>query len=224
MPRLFASNERYALLESLAHYLVGLTLVLKGIDLAERFSRHPFTVIFLFCAGAFIILSAVFHHKIEKNEPHFDALFHVAEGIFLVVIGLVLLEKDSRQPYFFFSAAAAYLGLGAVELFRDAAEKKELLHFFLTVPATVFLAAAGIALAVNLFGSNNTWVFFTAGVLAISGMFILLIRKKARQDNEKQEERRVDMLVKIIIALGAIGAMGFFMFHFMRLFLGRRIL
>ena len=222
MPRLFASNERYALLESLAHYLVGLTLVLKGIDLAERFSRHPFTVIFLFCAGAFIILNAVFHHRIEKNEPHFNALFHVAEGVFLVFIGLVLLQKDSRQPFFFFSAGAAYVGLGAFELFRDASEKKELQYLILSVTATVFLAAAGIAMAVNLFGANNAWVFFMAGVLVVSGMFMLLARKMACQDNEKQEKRRVDMLVKIIITLGAMGAIGFFLFHFMRPFLSRK--
>ncbi len=180
MPRLFGSDKRYAMLESLAHYLVGLTLVLKGIDLADHFSRFPFTVIFLFCAGAFIILNAVFHHAIEKNKPHFIALFHVAEGIFLIFIGFVLMEKDSRQPYLFFFAGGAYLAMGAFELFRDASEKKDLLRFFLTVPATVFLAAAGIALAVNLFGSNNPWIFFTAGMLAVSGMFIMLVRKKAQ--------------------------------------------
>ena len=180
MPRLFVSDERSALLESLAHYLVGLTLILKGIDLAERFARHPFTVVFLFCAGAFIILNAVFHHKIEKNEPHFTALFHVCEGLFLVLIGIVLLERDPRQPYFFLFAGVAYAGLGAFELFRDAVEKKDLVRFFLTVPATVFLAAAGIALAVNLLGSNDSRVYFTACVLAITGMFIMLTRKKAQ--------------------------------------------
>lgn len=189
MPRLFGSDKRYVMLESLAHYLVGLTLVLKGMDLAEHFSSHPFTVIFLFCAGTFIILNAVFHHEIEKNKPHFAALFHGAEGLFLIFIGMVLLKKDSRQPYFFFFAGAAYLVMSAFELFRDAAEKKELVRFFLTVTATVFLAAAGIALAVNLLGANNTRVYLTAGVLAVSGMFIILVRKKARQDNEKQEKK-----------------------------------
>jgi hypothetical protein len=177
------------MLESLVHYLVGLTLVLKGIDLAEHFSGYPFTVIFLFCAGTFIILNAVFHRALEKNKPHFIALFHCAEGIFLILIAMVLLERDSRQPFLFFFAGGAYLALGSFELFRDAAEKKDLLRFFLTVPATVFLAAAGIALAFNLVGANNTWVYFTAGVLAVSGMFIMLVRKKARHDHEKQEIR-----------------------------------
>jgi hypothetical protein len=180
MPRLFASDDRYALLESLAHYLVGLTLVLKGIDLAKNFGRHPFTVLFLFCAGAFIILNAVFHRRIEKNTPHFNALFHVAEGVFLIFIGLVLLDKDSRQPYFFFFVGIVYMDLGAFELFRDAVEKKKLRRLFLTVLATVFLAVAVVALAVNLFGSNSPWVYFAAGVLAVSGLFILLVRKKAQ--------------------------------------------
>jgi hypothetical protein len=180
MPRLFVSDERYAMLESLAHYLVGLTLVLKGIDLAEQFNRHPFTVMFLSGAGIFIILNAVFHHKIEKNEPHFSALFHVAEGAFLIIIGLVLLDYDSRQPFLFFFAGAAYFLLGAIQLFKVAAERKDLMRFFLTVPASVFLAAAGVALAVNLFGTNNPRVYFSAGVLAVSGMFIIMVRKKAK--------------------------------------------
>jgi hypothetical protein len=179
MPRLFVPGEKYAILESLAHYLVGMTLVMKGVDLAEKIDRQAVTVVFLFCAGAFIILNALFHHKIEKNEPHFTAPFHIAEGAFLILIGLVLLEKDSRQPYLFFFAGAAYAGLGTIELFRDAAAKKELPRFFLTVPATVSLAAAGVALAVNLLGANNTRVYFTAGVLAVSGMFVLLVRKKS---------------------------------------------
>jgi len=189
MPRLFGSDERYAMLESLAHYLVGLILVLKGIELAEHFSRHPLTVLFVFCAGAFIILNAVFHHAIEKHEPHFNALFHVAEGTFLIFIGLVLLGKDSRQPYFFFFVGAAYMALGVLELFRVASEKKKLPRFFLTVLATVFLAAAGVALAVNLFGANDAWIYFTAGVLALSGMLILLARRKVRLGEEKQENR-----------------------------------
>ena len=49
-----------------------------------------------------------------------------------------------------------------------------------TSMATVFLTAAVVALAVNLFGSNNAWVYFTAGVLAVSGLFILLVQKKAQ--------------------------------------------
>lgn len=179
MPRLFVNDERYFMLETLAHYLVGLTLVLKGIDLAERFHRHPFTVMFLFAAGAFIILNAVVHHRVEKNEPGFNALFHIAEGVFLAFIGLVLLEKDSRQPYFFFVVGAAYLLLGYFDLFRAAAAAKKLLRFFMTLLATVFLAAAAIALVVNLFGANDPMVFLTAGVLAVCGLFIVLARKKA---------------------------------------------
>ncbi|HUU04447.1 MAG TPA: hypothetical protein VMZ49_01080 [Patescibacteria group bacterium] len=34
----------------------------------------------------------------------------------------------------------------------------------------------------------RTRIYFTAEVLAFSGMFIMLVRKKARQDNEKKEK------------------------------------
>jgi len=181
MPRLFAADDRYELLESLAHYLVGLILVVKGINLAEHFNRHPFTVLFLFCTGAFIILNAVFHHRIEKHDPHFNSLFHVAEGIFLIFIGFVLLEKDARQPYFFFLVGAAYLALGSFELYRAAAARKKLPCFFLRLMATVFLTVATLASAVNLLGANSPLTYFVAGVLAVSGLFILLIQRKASE-------------------------------------------
>lgn len=181
MPRLFGSAKRSEIFEKISHFLVGLTLALKGIDKAEHFSRHPFTVVFLFAAGAFIILGAAFQHRIEKKVPNFTALFHVAEGIALILIGLVLLEKSSRLPYFLFFVGAVYLGIGAFEFFTDAAEKKRLRPVLLAVLGTVFLLAAVVAAAFNFFGSNNSWVFITAGILAVCGLFILLVRRKAER-------------------------------------------
>jgi membrane protein YdbS with pleckstrin-like domain len=65
-------------------------------------------------------------------------------------------------------------------MFRAAAANKKLPHFFMTVLATVFLTAAVAASLANLFGANNTWVYFTAGVLTVSGLFILLARGEAQ--------------------------------------------
>jgi hypothetical protein len=178
MPRLFGSAKS-AILEKISHILIGFTLVIKGVDKAEHFNRHPFTVVFLFCAGAFIILGAFFHQRIEKKIPNFTALFHVAEGISLILVGLALLEGSRRLPYFFFFAGAVYLAIGAFEFFTDAAEKKELRPVLLAVLGTVFLLAALVAFILNFLGSNDSWVFIITGVFAVCGLFILLVRRKA---------------------------------------------
>ncbi len=178
MPRLFGS-EKSALFEKISHILVGLTLVIKGIDKAEHFSQHPGTVIFLFGAGAFIVLGAFSHQRIEKRIHNFTALFHVAEGISVILVGLVLLEKSHRLPYFFFFIGAVYLALGAFEFFTDAAEKQKLRPVFLAVLGTVFLLAALVAFVLNFLGSNNSWVYITSGIIAVCGLFILLVRRKA---------------------------------------------
>jgi hypothetical protein len=179
MPRLFGSENKSAIFESISHVLIGFTLVIKGIDKAEHFSQHPKTVVFLFCAGAFIILGAFFHHGIENKIRNFTALFYVAEGISLVLVGLVLLEKSARLPYVMFFIGAVYLGIGAFEFFTDAAKKKELRPVLLAVLGTVFLLAALVAFVLNFLGSNNSWVFIIAGMFAVCGLFILLVRRKA---------------------------------------------
>jgi len=172
-----AVAKRNALLLKFSHILVGIPLILKGIDKAAHFNSHPFTVIFLLGAGTFIILGTVFHHRLEKKIPNFTALFHFAEGIALILIGFSLLEKSSRMPYFLFFIGAVYLGLGAFEFFTDAAAKKKLRPLLLTVMGIVFLFAAAIFMAFNFFHSGNTWAYITAGIIAVMGVFILTIRR-----------------------------------------------
>ena len=178
MLRRSGSAKRNMMFEQISHALVGLTLVLKGVDKAEHFSRHPFTVVFLFAAGAFIILGTAFHHPLQKKIPNFTALFRFAEGMALILIGVIFLEKSSRLPYFFFFAGACYLGLGLFEFFTDADEKKRLRPLLLTVLGIVFLIAAAIFLAFNFFNSGNTWAYIITGVIAVMGIFILTLRKR----------------------------------------------
>jgi uncharacterized membrane protein len=176
----FGATRTTARLEKLSHFLIGIPLIMKGIDKAEHFDSHPFTVLFLFAAGAFILLGAAFHHRLEKKIPNFIALFHVAEGLALIVSGIALLEKSSRLPYFLFFLGFVYLGLGAFNFFTDASEKKRLLPLFMTALGLVFLVAAAVFLVFNHLNSRDPWAYFSAVVIALVGIFILLvIRKKA---------------------------------------------
>jgi len=179
MLRMFESSKTSPMLENVIHYIVGLTLALKGISMFEHFSSQPFTVVFLFTASAFIVFGTAFRQYMEKKVRNFTALFHVIDGMFLILIGFVLLGTGARLPYFFSFIGAVYLALGACELFTDAAEKIKLHPPVLTFLGTALLAAAVVAAAINLFGLGKSWVYITATALAATGMFILLVRKRA---------------------------------------------
>jgi len=176
-----AADKRKAMLEKISHALVGLVLILKGVDKAEHFNSHPFTVVFLFAAGTFIILGAAFHHRIERKVPNFTALFHVVEGMALISVGFALLEKSSRLPYYFIFVGVACLGIGAFEFFTDADEKKRLRPLFLTAMGSVFLLAAIVFAAFNFFNSGNLWAYITTGVLAVMGIFFLFVLRRIKK-------------------------------------------
>jgi hypothetical protein len=167
-----------ARLETLSHILIGIPLIMKGIDKAEHFEKHPFTVLFLFACGAFILLGAAFHHRLEKKIPNFYALFHIAEGLALIVTGIALLEKSSRLPYFLFFLGAIYLGLGAFNFFTDASEKKRLQPLLVTGMGIVFLVAAAVFLVFNYLNSRNSWAYFITAVIALVGIFFLVVIRK----------------------------------------------
>lgn len=178
MAHVTALTRKNALLEKLSHILVGIPLILKGVDKVEHFHSHPFTVIFLFAAGVFIVVGAALHHRLEKKIPNFTALFHVAEGMALIVSGIALLEKSSRLPYFLFFLGVVYLGLGAFGFFTNAADKKRLRPLLWTVMGTVFLIAAIVFLAFNFFNSGNVWAYISAGIIAVMGLFFLFVLKR----------------------------------------------
>lgn len=176
-----ATAKRNAVSGKISHALVGLVLLLKGWDKAEHFESHPFTVVFLLAAGAFIILGAAFLHPLERKIPNFSAFFHVAEGLALIVLGFALLEKSSRMPYYLFFVGAVYLGIGAFEFFTDNDEKKRLRSLWLTAMGGVFLLAALVFAVFNFFNSGNFWAYFTCGVLAVMGLFFLFMRRRTTQ-------------------------------------------
>jgi hypothetical protein len=178
MGRSFASEKKGAKLEMISDLLVGFAIVMKGVDKAEHFDRHPLAVIFLFCAGAFILLGALFRHGIEKRLPNFGALFHLAEGLALILVGLLLLEKSARLPYFFMFIGVAYLGASGFEWFTTPDQKQRLRSRYLAVLGSVFLLAALVFSAFNFFNSGNTWAYITSGVIAAAGLFLLFVRRK----------------------------------------------
>ena len=178
MPLMPGQDRKKIVAERIAHYLVGLPLILKGVDKAEHFREHPWLVVFLFAAGAFIILGAAFEHTFERRIANFPKLFHVAEGLALIACGVALLEKSSRLPYFFMFAGFAYLAIGIFEFVTKAEAKERLAPFFTAAMGGAFLLFAVVAVVLNTLNTRNGWAYFTAGIIAAVGAFLLIARRK----------------------------------------------
>jgi hypothetical protein len=171
-------SGRKIVAESISHYLIGMALVMKGIVKAEHFGFLRFSVLFVIAAGAFIILGAVFQRSIEKRIRNFTALFHVAEGIALGLIGLLLLEESTRLPYFLFFIGLMYLAVGIFLLFTDPAGRKRLAPRFAAVMGWAFLLFAATAVVLNTLHARNGWAYFTAGLMVVMGVFLLVARRR----------------------------------------------
>lgn len=165
-------------LEGIAHYLMGAVTVLKGIEKAEHFREHPWLVVFLFAAGLFILIGAALHRAIEKRIPNFSKLFHVAEGLALIAVGLALLEKSARIPYFFLFTGFAYLAAGIFDFFTTPESKQRLAPRFAAAMGGAFVLFGAIAIALNTLGARNGWVYAIAGLMAAMGLLLLLARRR----------------------------------------------
>lgn len=171
-------NRKKIVAEGISHYLVGLTLILKGIDKAEHFHDHPWLVLFLFAAGLFILLGAAFHRAIDRRIANFTKLFHVVEGLALIAVGLALLEKSARIPYFFLFAGCAYLAVGIFDFTVAAGAKKRLAPRFATVMGGAFLLFAATAAVLNTLHARNGWAYFTSGLIAVVGVLLIMARQR----------------------------------------------
>lgn len=164
--------------ESISHYLIGMALIMKGIVKAEHFGFLRFSVLFVIAAGAFIVLGAVFQRSIERRIRNFTALFHVAEGIALGLIGFLLLEESTRLPYFLFFIGLMYLAVGIFLLFTDHAGRAKLAPRLAAVMGSAFLLFAATAVVLNTLHARNGWAYFTAGLMAVVGIFLLVARQR----------------------------------------------
>jgi len=171
-------GKRKIVAERISHFLMGSAVLLKGVAKAEHFRAHPWLVVFLFAAGLFILIGAALHRPIERRIPHFTKLFYVAEGLALIAVGLALLEKSARIPYFFMFAGFAYLAFGIFEFKADAGEKERLAPLFAAAMGGAFIVFAATAAFLNTLGARNGWAYFTSGLIAVVGIFLLIARQR----------------------------------------------
>ena len=64
---------------------IGAQILSKAFDKLHDFSHYPVHVGFLFFAGVFVIVGSLFHRPLEKRIKNSHALFHLAEGLVMIV-------------------------------------------------------------------------------------------------------------------------------------------
>lgn len=72
--------------ESIAHYLTGAVVIMKGYEKSAHFHEHPFITIALFVLGVFIIIATIFHHWFENRVKSFKSLLHTCEFLVLSLV------------------------------------------------------------------------------------------------------------------------------------------
>jgi len=171
-------EKRRKKLMPINHYLVGLGLILKGVDKLDHYDHFPYSVIYFFAAGVFIIICTKLHHQIEKYIKKFDASFFVLEGLALILASFILFEREGAKiPYFFFFLGMVYFIIGFTVLLSNEKNMEKVFGILQKVLAVLFIAAAAISLILNFIFSFTTWIYIMAAIMAGVGIFLLKAEK-----------------------------------------------
>ena len=113
-----SKNKKSLLLQRLAHYLVGLLVILKGVEKSEHFNEHPLVCLSLFFIGLFILFANYRHHFFEKYFKEFNIVLFICEGLVLGVVSYYYLSEGKKGlPYAYLLAALVYFVV-AIYLYR----------------------------------------------------------------------------------------------------------
>lgn len=165
-------------LEMLAHYLIGLAVLMKGLVKLDHFDHHPLSVIAILAAGAFILIGALLSRPLSRRLPNFPDLFHVAEGLALVLVGVILFGESSRIAGFLFFIGLIYLVIGGVQFAANPEQKKRLMPALAIGVGALFILGGLVAVVYNLMHDRNFWMFFTAGLMIVTGILLVLFLRR----------------------------------------------
>jgi hypothetical protein len=166
---------------TLSHVLIGLAILAKGADKLDHWTHAPVRVSAIFAVGLFVLAGGIFHRPLGKKIRNFTSLFHIAEGLALGFAGWIFLEtKGSKIPYFLFFLGVVYIAIGLALFTTGDAEKEKMAKRLSVILGIILIAAAGVTVAVDVVFFRDPWMFVTAGVMAVVGAFLLIIRPRLK--------------------------------------------
>lgn len=167
--------KNLARLADIPGILLGIQVLLKGVDKLPYFHHHPLHISFFFLAGGFIVSGSFLHHLLEKRIKNVHALFHLLEGVALATSALLLFEKGKlRMPLILLFLGCMYVVLGLISYRMNEGNRERLGKRLIKWFGLAFIVAGLIALFLNLRHDRNPWVFVIAGLFLACGLFYFL--------------------------------------------------
>ncbi len=169
-----AAAARWA--DRIAGLAVGTQILLKGVDKLPYLARHPFLVGFLFLAGAFVTVGSIAHERLERRVRNAHGLFHLIEGVVLVLTALLLFEKGKhRLPLVLLLVGCLYAVSGAVSYVLTPENRERVGRRFLRAVGVVLLLAGAALAGFTAFGDRDAWAMGTGGLLVGVGLSMTLL-------------------------------------------------
>jgi len=173
------NERRKAILEKIAEFGIGLTLLSKGWEYVEEFERFPLWVAFIFAAAVLVIAGALFHERLERKIKNSTGLFHILEGVVEIVCGAILLDKGKRWlPMFLALIGFVYLSVGLVRFLTKAENRERAERRLRMYQAAAFIIFAAATAVFNTMSDREPMVYLVDGVLVAVGIFILTRKGK----------------------------------------------
>lgn len=173
------TKKRAPLLQNLSHYLIGFSILAKGIDKLEHYHHQVAEVIIIFLAGIFIIGGTAFHARFARRIKNFTATFYAAEGLALFIIGWILWEEgSSRLSYFYFFIGLVFLVIGITFFVTKEKKKEEIQSRVQLWVGITFLAAGIISFILNQINDKNAWVNVISLVFVGAGLMMIIRSKR----------------------------------------------
>lgn len=179
-------------MESFGEYGIGLSLLAKGWDEAAHFAEFPFRVIFIFCAGVFILAGTKLRHRIEKKVPNFHGVFEILEGLVEIAVGTILLEEGKQFiPVFLAFVGLIYLSRGVTYLATKPENREKAFKRFRKILGLAMIVFAVTMAAINAMTRNEPMVYIATGALVV-GAVIALVRRHSTRTRLGIVEKLID--------------------------------
>jgi uncharacterized membrane protein YhhN len=154
--------------------VIGVQILVKGMEKLESIGQHPFIVSAILALGAFILVASALPLWLERRIAHLHALFHVAEGVAMGLSALLLFEKGRlRIPIILVFVGLLYVVAGFLES-RPEAERERLAAPLLKGIGWAIVAGGLVLAGFTMFGDRDAWALGAAGFFVLIGAACLL--------------------------------------------------
>jgi hypothetical protein len=168
---------------------IGVQILAKGWEKLAHFDQHPFAVWFLFLLGGVVVSGSLLTLWLERRLESSHGLFHVAEGVAIVLSAIVMIEDGRlRMPLVLLFAGLAYVASGAFESLPRS-RRECYVGLFQRAFGVAFLVASLALAGATILHDGDAWALGAAGVIASVGLVFLLLPKgfvRARATREGQ--------------------------------------